>query len=58
MWNVTTVSMLLQELDSDFVESQKSVDGGIVSALEADLKSYLAAPFSLSSGDRPHLMKF
>lgn len=48
----------LQELDSDFIELQKAVDGAITGSLEGELKSYLSACFSLRSGDRPHLMKF
>ena len=42
------------------VEDQKTVDKSLITAIKAvpELKSYLAASFSLSKGDRPHLMKF
>ena len=37
---------------------QKKLDAGIVSALSPDMKLYLKARFSLSSGQFPHEMKF
>ena len=42
------------------VEDQKTVDKALLSAIKStpELKSYLASSFSLSKGDRPHLMKF
>ena len=40
----------------EFVAAQKAVDGAI--KLDDDLKGYLGATFSLSAGDRPHLLKF
>ena len=49
---------MLQELDADFLEAQKSVDSAITGSLDADVKGYLGSVFSLKSGDRPHLMKF
>ena len=58
-WTLTVFAVaIVQALDAEFQEAQKSVDGGIVGSLEADVKSYLSAQFSLHSGDRPHLMKF
>ena len=47
-------------LDASFVALQKSVDASIAAAIDknADMKSYFKARFSLSSGDRPHAMKF
>ena len=40
----------------EFVAAQKAVDGAI--KLDDELKGYLGATFSLSAGDRPHLLKF
>ena len=45
------------ELKPKFVAAQKAVDAALTAVL-GDLKGYLATPFSLSKGDRPHLMKF
>ena len=45
------------EFKPEFVAAQKAVDAALTAAL-GDLKGYLATPFSLSKGDRPHLMKF
>lgn len=45
------------ELKPEFVAAQKAVDAALTAAL-GELKGYLATPFSLSKGDRPHLMKF
>ena len=43
-------------ISPEFVAAQKAVDGAI--KLDEDLKGYLGATFSLSAGDRPHLLKF
>jgi len=43
-------------ISPEFVAAQKAVDGAI--KLDDDLKGYLGATFSLSAGDRPHLLKF
>ncbi|CCG81761.1 60S ribosomal protein L6 [Taphrina deformans PYCC 5710] len=42
------------------VEDQKTVDKELINVIKAtpELKAYLASTFSLSKGDRPHLMKF
>jgi large subunit ribosomal protein L6e len=42
------------------VEDQKTVDKELISIIKGtpDLRAYLASSFSLSKGDRPHLMKF
>ncbi|BFZ53133.1 60S ribosomal protein L6 [Savitreella phatthalungensis] len=42
------------------VEDQKTIDKEIIAAIKStpNLRSYLASSFSLSKGDRPHLMKF
>jgi len=47
-------------LDAAFVALQKKVDATIAAAINKDemLKSYFKTRFSLSSGDRPHMMKF
>jgi large subunit ribosomal protein L6e len=37
---------------------QATVDGSILGGLDDDVKAYLQARFSLSSGDRPHEMSF
>ena len=47
-----------EPLNPAFVAAQKAVDAALGAKLEGDLKGYLAAQFSLSKGDRPHLMKF
>lgn len=49
-----------KSVDASRVEDQKTVDKAVLQAIKAtpDLRSYLAASFSLSKGDRPHLMKF
>jgi len=46
------------ELPAEYVANQKSVDAALLSALNDELKGYLATRFTLRSGDRPHLMKF
>lgn len=43
-------------ISPEFVAAQKAVDGAI--KLDDELKGYLGATFSLSAGDRPHLLKF
>ena len=45
-----------KEISPAFLAAQKAVDGAI--KLDDDLKGYLGATFSLSAGDRPHLLKF
>lgn len=37
---------------------QKSVDSSILKGLDATLKKYLGAKFSLTNGQAPHAMKF
>jgi len=48
----------LQSLPAEYIDNQKSVDGAILKALDADVKGYLGSRFTLKSADRPHLMKF
>ena len=50
--------ILGQELSSEYIENQKTLDAALIKSLDADVKGYLAQRFSLKSGDRPHLMKF
>jgi len=48
------------EIDPKRIADQKAIDDKLIAKLGAKplLKEYLAAPFSLSKGDRPHEMKF
>lgn len=46
-----------EPLPASVVANQKAVDAALEAKL-GDLKGYLATPFSLQKGDRPHLMKF
>jgi large subunit ribosomal protein L6e len=48
------------EIPAQRKADQKAVDEGLLKAISAvpELKSYLCAKFSLSKGDKPHLMKF
>ncbi len=45
---------------SSRIEDQKVVDKAVAAAIKdvTGMRQYLAASFSLSKGDRPHLMKF
>lgn len=45
-------------IPAERIADQKAVDSAILSAVDADMKSYLSTRFSLKNGDRPHLMKF
>lgn len=47
-------------IDSSRAQDQKTVDKAVVAGVKAvpHLAAYLASTFSLSKGDRPHLMKF
>ncbi len=45
-------------LPAPYLAAQKAVDAALAGKLSAELKGYLGATFSLSSGDRPHLLKF
>ena len=49
-----------KKIDEHRVADQKAVDAALVKALSADsmLKSYMAASFSLTKGQFPHMMKF
>ncbi|WLF77601.1 60S ribosomal protein L6 [Lodderomyces elongisporus] len=49
-----------KEIKGERVADQKSVDAALLSEIKKTplLKQYLAASFSLKSGDRPHLLKF
>lgn len=47
-----------KELPAEFVAQQKAVDAAIIGGLDATLKAYLGARFTLKDGDRPHMMKF
>ena len=49
---------VLQTLSTEYVENQKKVDAALLKSLDDAVKGYLGTRFSLSSGDRPHLMKF
>lgn len=48
------------EIPAQRKADQKTVDEGLLKAVAAvpELKHYLNAKFSLSKGDKPHLMKF
>jgi len=45
-------------LPAPYLAAQKAVDAALAAKLSPDLKGYLGATFSLSAGDRPHLLKF
>lgn len=45
-------------LAAAYIENQKNVDAALGKVLSEEQKGYLKARFSLSSGDKPHLMKF
>lgn len=49
-----------REVKAERVEDQKSVDKALLAEIKKTplLKQYLAASFSLKSGDKPHLLKF
>lgn len=49
-----------KEVAAERVEDQKSVDKALLAQIKKTplLKQYLAASFSLKSGDKPHLLKF
>lgn len=48
-----------KELPAEVVANQKKLDGALVPAVEkGGFTGYLKSVFSLSEGDRPHLMKF
>jgi len=49
-----------KELSDDRKADQKAVDAALLKNIKAvpNLSSYLSSTFSLSKGDRPHLMKF
>lgn len=49
-----------KEVKAERVEDQKVVDKALLNQIKQTplLKQYLAASFSLNSGDRPHLLKF
>lgn len=46
------------EISEDRKNVQKAVDTAILKGLDATLKKYLGAKFSLTSGQAPHAMKF
>lgn len=46
------------EIAAERKELQKSVDASILKGLDATLKKYLGAKFSLTNGQAPHTMKF
>lgn len=46
------------EISGDRKELQKGVDTSILKALDATMKKYLGARFSLTNGQAPHNMKF
>lgn len=54
--------MVLQkkEVSSERKEDQKAIDAALIKNIKAvpHLSSYLSSTFSLSKGDRPHLMKW
>lgn len=47
-----------KELPAEYIAQQKAVDAAIQGGLDATLKAYLGARFTLKDGDRPHMMKF
>lgn len=49
-----------KEIKTERIEDQKVVDKALLAEIKKTplLKQYLAASFSLKSGDRPHLLKF
>lgn len=49
-----------KEIKAERVSDQKEVDAALLSSIKKTplLKQYLAASFSLKSGDKPHLLKF
>jgi len=49
-----------KELPADRKADQKSVDGALLKNIKKvpHLQAYIASTFSLSKGDRPHLMQF
>jgi large subunit ribosomal protein L6e len=49
-----------KEIKSERVADQKTVDAALLTQIKKTplLQQYLAATFSLKSGDRPHLLKF
>lgn len=49
-----------KEVREERVKDQKTVDGQLLTEIKKTplMKQYLAATFSLKSGDRPHLLKF
>lgn len=49
-----------QEIKAERVEDQKTVDAALLSEIKKTpfLKKYLSSSFSLSGGDKPHLLKF
>lgn len=49
-----------KEIKAERVEDQKKVDAALLGEIKKTplLKQYLAASFSLKSGDKPHLLKF
>lgn len=49
-----------KQIKTERVEDQKVVDKALLTQIKKTplLKQYLAASFSLNTGDRPHLLKF
>ncbi|KAH3682705.1 hypothetical protein WICPIJ_006333, partial [Wickerhamomyces pijperi] len=49
-----------KEVKAERVADQKNVDAALIAEIKKTplLKQYLAATFSLKSGDKPHLLKF
>lgn len=49
-----------REVKAERIEDQKVVDKALLAEIKKTplLKQYLAASFSLKSGDKPHLLKF
>jgi len=47
-----------KKLSQEYIDNQKKVDAALVGELSTELRGYLAARFTLTKNDRPHLMKF
>ena len=47
-----------KEVAAEKVEMQKAVDAAIAGKIDATMKGYLGARFSLKSGQYPHQLKF
>ena len=49
-----------KEIKAERIEDQKNIDKALLAEIKKTplLKQYLAATFSLKSGDKPHLLKF